>query len=260
GILDIYPISFKNPIRIEFWGNEIDSIREFVVSNQRSIKEYEEINFISKVFHSMNTERTGDLFGYIPDNAIILQIEKENLSTEEHEFIIPDNFTVINVNSLDNSDIKVNIKEQNNFNSSIKQFTKHLQEQTIKGVNIIICADGKIHLARIKELIHDALIMDDDSDFASPEQTSNNILWLDKTISQGFSVSDSNVCIYTEHQLFNRHRNVTSRSNENAKFSIDELKQLNIGDLVIHDDKGVGRFEGFRTVEIGGSKQDCIQL
>ena len=260
GILDIYPISFKNPIRIEFWGNEIDSIREFVVSNQRSIKEHDEINFISKVFHAMNTERTGDLFGYIPDNAIIIQIEKENLSTEEDEFTIPEKFTQLNINSLDNSDIKVNIKEQNNFNSSIKQFAKHLQEQTIKGVKIILCADGKIHLARIKELIHDALIMDDDSDFASPEQTSRNILWLDKTVSQGFNVLDSNICIYTEHQLFNRHRNVTSRSTENAKFSIDELKQLNIGDLVIHDDKGVGRFEGFRTVEIGGSKQDCIQL
>lgn len=260
GILDIYPISFKNPIRIEFWGNEIDSIREFIVSTQRSIKEYEKINFISKVFHSMNTESTGDLFGYIPDNAIIIQIEKENLSTDERKFVIPEDFTHININSLDNSDVKVNIKEQFNFNSSIKQFTKHLQEQTIKGINIIICADGKIHLARIKELIQDALIMDDESDFASPEQTTKNIFWLEKTISQGFNVPDSNICIYTEHQLFNRHRNVTSKSNENAKFSINELKQLNIGDLIIHDDKGVGRFEGFRTVVIGGSKQDCIQL
>lgn len=260
GILDIYPISFKNPIRLEFWGNEIDSIREFVVSNQRSIKEYDSIHFISKVFHSMNTERTGDLFGYIPDNAIVLQIEKENLSSDVEKFIIPARFSQINVNSLEDSSVKVNIKKQNNFNSSIKQFTKHLQEQTIKGIKIIICADGKIHLARIKELIHDALIMDDESDLASPEQTSNNIFWLDKTISQGFNVSDSNICIYTEHQLFNRHRNVTTKSTENIKFSLDELKQLNIGDLVIHDDKGVGRFEGFRTVEIGGSKQDCIQL
>lgn len=260
GILDIFPISLKNPIRVEFWGNEIDSIREFSLNNQRSIKEFEEINFISKVFHSMNTERTSDLFDYIPEDAIIIQIDKENLSTEDEEFIVPNKFITLNINSLGDSDIKVNIKEQNNFNSSIKQFTNHLQELTIKETKIILCADGKIHLSRMKELIQDALVMDDNSNLASPEQTINNIFWLDKTISQGFIAIDSNICIYTEHQLFNRHRNVTSKSTENVKFSLNELKQLNIGDLIIHDDKGVGRFEGFRTVEIGGSKQDCIQL
>ncbi|MCB0701560.1 MAG: transcription-repair coupling factor, partial [Ignavibacteriae bacterium] len=260
GILDIYPISFNNPIRIEFWGNEIDSIREFIVSTQRSVKEYNKIDFISKVFHSMNTERNSDLFNYIPDNAILIQIGTESSKEKDYELNIPEKFTTLSINKLGDCDIKVNIKEQLSFNSSIKQFTLYLQEQTIKGDKLIICADGKIHLARIKELINDALTLDDNANYASPEQTINNIQWLDKTVSQGFNVIDSNVSIYTEHQLFNRHRNVTSRSNENTKFSIDELKQLNIGDLVIHDDKGVGRFEGFRTVEIGGSKQDCIQL
>lgn len=260
GILDVFPISFKNPIRLEFWGNEIDSIREFSADNQRSIKEYKEITFISKVFHSMNTERTSSLFDYIPGNTIIIQIEKENISDDEHQFSVPDKFVAVDVNSLGDSDVRVNIKEQIGFNSSIKQFAKHLQEITIKGTKIILCADGKIHLSRMKELLQDALTIDDNSNLANPEQTLNNIQWLDKTISQGFIISDSNICIYTEHELFNRHRNVTSKSIENVKFSLDELKQLNLGDLVIHDDKGVGRFEGFRTVEIGGSKQDCIQL
>ncbi|MFN3194858.1 MAG: transcription-repair coupling factor [Chlorobiota bacterium] len=260
GILDIFPLSFDNPIRLEFWGNELESIRLFDFHNQRSIKEYDEIEFISKVYHEENTSNDSDIFSYIPKNTLIITLGIKSGVNEDGSSLIPDDYAQLGLNLVGIESYEINTKEQLNFNSSIKLFSKHLQENTLKGQRIVICADGKIHLSRIKELIESSLEEDENSNLASPSQTLDNIIWIDKTISEGFTLSDENISIYTEHQLFNRHRNVTSKSDEFTRFSLKEIKELNIGDLVVHDDKGVGRFEGFKTVEIGGNKQDCIQL
>lgn len=260
GILDIFPLSFDNPIRLEFWGNELESIRLFDFHNQRSIKEYDEIEFISKVYHEENTSNDSDIFSYIPKNTLIITLGIKSGVHEDGSSLIPDDYAQLGLNLVGIESYEINTKEQLNFNSSIKLFSKHLQENTLKGQRIVICADGKIHLSRIKELIESSLEEDENSNLASPSQTLDNIIWIDKTISEGFTLSDENISIYTEHQLFNRHRNVTSKSDEFTRFSLKEIKELNIGDLVVHDDKGVGRFEGFKTVEIGGNKQDCIQL
>jgi len=257
GILDIFPLSFDNPIRLEFWGNELESIRVFDHHNQRSIKEHDEIEFISKVYHEENTNNESDVFSYIPDDTLIFKI---GIMTNDDEVLIPEKYSQVDLNLVGSDSIEVNTKEQISFNSSVKLFAKHLQEATIKSEQIVICADGKIHLSRIKELIENSLVLDDESNIASPSQTIENIVWLDQTISEGFTLTDENISVYTEHQLFNRHRNVTSKTDEFTRFSLKEIKELNIGDLVVHDDKGVGRFEGFKTVEIGGNKQDCIQL
>jgi transcription-repair coupling factor (superfamily II helicase) len=260
GILDIFPLSFDNPIRLEFWGNELESIRLFDHHNQRSIKEYDEIKFISKVYHEENTDNDSDIFSYIPDETLILKIGLHSETTDNDERIIPEKYSQVDLNLVGVESLEINTKEQISFNSSVKLFAKHLQEVTIQGQRLVICADGKIHLSRIKELIESSLVEEDESNIASPKQTIDNITWIDQTISEGFTLTDENISIYTEHQLFNRHRNVTSKSDEFTRFSLKEIKELNIGDLVVHDDKGVGRFEGFKTVEIGGNKQDCIQL
>ena len=260
GILDIYPLSFDNPIRLEFWGNELESIRLFDYHNQRSIEEYDSIEFISKVYHEENTNNDSDIFSYIPDNTLIITLGKQPNINDDGTSIIPDKYDQIGINLVGVDSFQINTKEQLNFNSSIKLFTKHLQELTLKGQKIVVCADGKIHLNRIKELIESSLTEDVNANLASPSQTLDNIIWLDQTVSEGFVLTDENIGLYTEHQLFNRHRNVTSKSDEFTRFSLKEIKELNIGDLVVHDDKGVGRFEGFKTVEIGGNKQDCIQL
>ena len=263
GIVDIFPLSFENPIRLEFWGDEIESIREFDPLSQRSINEHENISFIGKSFHNANTEKNTDITKYLSPDCLIIQDSPELIQSQFEDFSFDDNFEVLNINSLGKSDIKIDISPQMSFNASIKLFTDNLLDLISKNTLIYCCAEGNIHLKRFKDLIYNAISAHYKSQKTDDEldEIISKIHWVNETPSSGFSIEKYNIAVFTEHQVFNRHR-VLDKSNSRAKSKLylDELKELKHGDLVVHDDKGVARFEGFNSVTIGGSEQDCIRL
>jgi transcription-repair coupling factor (superfamily II helicase) len=266
GILDIFPTAARNPLRIEFWGNEVESIREFDINSQRSVTEHDKIEFLGKLFHEDNTEQETDIYEYLTENTVIAELEPDRF----HD--IPENwkkpgFTYLTINPLAQASLNITASPQRTFDADIDEMTTELQKLTAFGYKVHLCADGSIHRDRFREMVEESLKTKtqdlEDPELASPEDTIKLLKWHPYTLSEGFVCEDAKLAVFTEHQVFSRMR-ITERSkkaqSKKKGISLAELQVLNIGDYVVHDDKGVARFNGFKTVNLGGSDQDCVQL
>lgn len=263
GIIDIYPVGWNNPLRLDFWGDELESIREFDTTSQRSIHEHDSVEFINSMY--ANSE-LGDVtvFDFLDPNTIIIKIEPERLIESLPERI--NSFININVNSLAKTDFIFKTEPQTGFHGSVKSLSRELIENYLNGAEVFITADGTSNRKRLQELIYnsveDIVTGNEDPSFndINPEILINSIHWNDVTFSQGFSIVESNIFIYTEHEVFDRVRSRIGKKISKNKLTIDELNALRPGDYIVHEDKGIGRFEGFQTVKMGGSMQDCVRL
>lgn len=271
GIVDIFPIGWENPVRLDFWGNEVESIREFNALSQRSIKDFDSIEFLANVFHSSISENKATVLNYLDPNHLIVVDSPDFIENEEREIILPEDFQALFINKLGRSRLNIKSELQPDFNASVETLAKELRKNCALGMQTILCADGAIHVDRLKELVRDAILLSEDNpdelneisdQLAAPDATLNSLIWLEESISEGFSSIDLKIACYTEHQIFNRLRmqKVHKSKRKPGGISLGELRQLHVGDYVAHDDKGIGRFDGFETVTLGGSAQDCIRL
>ncbi len=267
GIVDLFPFGWVNPLRIEFWGDEIESIREFETLSQRSIKKYDSVEFISSVFTSSQTDSKGSIFNYLNDNFLILIDTPDAIEKEDNNFSIPDKYKKVFINPLTKADIEIKSTPQPDFKQSIGLLCDELRKNALYRRKMFICADGGIHLDRLKELIENKLEEQEEDqefsteDMASMPETLDMLHWLDSTPSEGFCFPGEEFCIYTEHQIFSRRKSKhEKRLSKKSGMTMRELRRLNKGDYVVYEEKGVGRFDGFETVKLGNSYQDCIRL
>ncbi|MBM2813492.1 MAG: transcription-repair coupling factor [Ignavibacteria bacterium] len=267
GILDLYPIGWDNPLRIEFWGNEIESIREFDTISQRSYNDHSKVQFISRIFHEDNTDETCNVFSYLTKNCLIVLDSPDSFSEKIEENNLIQGYASLSFNKIGESDLQFHSFPQPQFENSIKNLAVELQRLAAYDADIYICADGKIHLERIKELVENSLSSNDipfESEFlsmADPKRTLQKLIWCEQAVSNGFFLPDLKIACYSEHQIFNRLRiRQQDKPKSKSGISLKELKQLNIGDYIVHEDKGIGIFDGFQTVRLGGSYQDCVRI
>ncbi len=273
GIIDIFPFGKNNPLRLEFFGDEIESIREFEIISQRSIKEHSEITFFNNIFNISTINTPVSIFEYLQKSDLILVIdEPEMLEIEpEIEEKIKE-FPTIFINPLEKADFEILVENQPSFEGSIKEFTKKLLELEELGTNIIITADNQDYLIRLQNLVQNYFDQlsnqqEDNSTFSSikidniQKQFISKIQWIDNPISNGFITKNYKYAIFTEHQIFERlKRFAGNRNNDKPSLSLKELETLNIGDYIVHSDKGIAEFDGIQTIKIGNSMQDCIRL
>jgi transcription-repair coupling factor (superfamily II helicase) len=266
GIIDFFPISWENPVRVEFWGNEIDSIREFDPISQRSILDHESISFLSSTFPGTEPEDSVSLLSYIPEDTLLIVDDYE--SAEFNELIegALSSFDKIYINKIGSSQIAFPAENQPRTSGSVKSLVEELRKLNKLNFRLIITADGDIHLSRLKELFENSteIILDDivdESERSAIISLREDIFWLNKSFSKGFVSFETKTAIFTEHEIFDRVRIRSEKRRKVSKgISLKELRQLQIGDYVVHEDKGVGKFEGLEKITLGGSLQDCIKL
>ncbi len=273
GIIDIFPFGKNNPLRLEFFGDEIESIREFEIISQRSIKEHFEITFFNNIFNISTINTPVSIFEYLQKSDLILVIDEPEMLEIEPEIEEKINeFPTIFINPLEKADFEIFVEKQPSFEGSIKEFTKKLLELEELGTNIIITADNQDYLIRLQNLVQNYFDQlsnqqDDNSTLSSikidniQKQFISKIQWIDNPISNGFITKNYKYAIFTEHQIFERlKRFAGNRNNDKPSLSLKELETLNIGDYIVHSDKGIAEFDGIQTIKIGNSMQDCIRL
>jgi len=182
GIVDVFPFVGENPVRLEFWGNTIESLREFDVMSQRSIRQLQTVTIVPSLTADENVEEenSSTLFDYLHNEAIILFdepsfIEKEieelkndgasNLltfpditeRTKNFPLIICTNFDNTTENSEKLSTVNFGSRPQPSFNGSVKSLVLSLKQYSTLGYFTYLCCDTQEEAERLKELIEDAL-------------------------------------------------------------------------------------------------------
>lgn len=293
GIVDVFPFIGDNPIRLEFWGNTIESIREFDVLSQRSIRQLKEAIIIPSflVDESKESNTSSTVFDYLAGSALIildepLLIEKEinevlresrqnffSYDEIKHQW---DSFPLIihtrfSREGFENSNTSIDFRStaQPSFNGSVRYLVETLQKFNNDGYTVYLTCDTKEESERLKELIEGALTDQDaapsEKVFNSKQETVNSKLIkyniLTETVHSGFIVHSSKLAVFTEHELFGRlKRRALPKRKRFKGFSQKELHQIQRGDYIVHVDHGIGSFAGLTKITVGGVEQEVMKL
>jgi transcription-repair coupling factor (superfamily II helicase) len=290
GIIDVFSFSNDEPYRIEFFGNEVDSIRSFDVETQLSKEKLKKISIIPNVENKMlqenresflnyinektavfiqNTEQVGQklntLFGKANEafsklTGEIKQANPEELFVNEKTFLrkVID-FPIIELNNksifkIDKS-FEFHIQPQPSFNKQFDLLLANLSENHENGIsNYILCSNESQ-----SKRFHDIFESIDEENHESIRKQYKTLVF---PLFQGFIDIENQLACYTDHQIFERYHKFSIKNGYSKKqtITLKELTSLTVGDYVTHIDHGIGKFGGLQKIQVEGKTQEAIKL
>ncbi|MBE6144630.1 MAG: transcription-repair coupling factor [Firmicutes bacterium] len=290
-VVDIFPISSDNPIRIEFWGDTIESIRIFNVDNQLTIKEIDEITIHSNTEFLVNGdidtfnlkqrdiikyENRTSLIDYL-DNPLVffndyLNLENSyNMLLEEMtEYSISQEISANTIYMNDFYEIlpqknyrflSFDNKIENNYSSiEIADFIGNDLEnafnQYLKHYDkVVVCLSNRYKVNKILDTVDNNILV-----FTNEEEIfDHKINLIVKNINKGFIYN--NVVFLSEQEIFKTKENENVyKTNFKLGTKIRDINKLQKGDFVVHTIHGIGRYEGIKTLTKNGLKKDYLQI
>lgn len=292
GIIDLFAENLDSPVRIEFFGDTIESIREFDITSQRSVREIGSVKIGINLSASEEDEKDyvpeENILNFLPDDAVIIIDEPEITSAEMEDSLADlEKFRKVSISAFAGADlsgsnedsavIKFESRSQPDFHSNLKALYQNLCENVKDGYDVYILASDDHQAKRIRELIEDFeddSVMDRDeeihaehevneNDFAADDSFSikNKFHVIPESIHNGFIYKDPAILIYTEHQIFGRYfKQIKKRKLRFKGLTFGELKELQYGDFVVHRDFGIGKYSGLKKITVGNNKQEVVVL
>lgn len=266
GLIDIFPENLDQPVRVEFFGDSIESIRDFDINTQRSISRLTKTEILPSLEKidelSANSNK---LIDYAKDDTLIL-LDEPDLIKHEHENLF---FSMVRLNrsffsgfplvksesikEYDRKSVKeivFSAKSQPPFNSNIKTFTENLRELTSQFYEVFITTTDEYQLKRTKELIEE---LDDDN-------LLTGLKYADSSVHEGFILPNEKISVYTEHEVFGRYFRTAKRKRKFGGITFKELGSVNYGDFMVHQNYGVGKYAGLKKITTGGVQQEAVKL
>ena len=286
-IVDVYSYSHDDPYRLDFFGDEIDSIRTFDIEDQLSKSRVENAEIVGPSNGgngdaALNGENGALMTDYLTDDFIwvsndwsVVRFKLEGLRVTGYG--LPDDRKTIELNEKStfatHSRVNFETTPQPVFHKQFDILTEDLKRHIEEGYKVFILAEQKKQLDRL-EAIFDS-INSGDAALNSSEGTLNSskgafnyaggmFIGINATLHEGFVDKGLKICCYTDHQIFERYHRVTM-SSENARrgkaiITLREINQLQVGDYVVHSDHGIAKFGGLVTTPVNGKPQEMIKL
>ena len=287
-IVDVFSYASEYPYRIDFFGDEIDSIRTFEVDTQLSKEKKQSISIVPELSVSGSGEFVS-FFEFIPKESILAMKDffwvREHVEKIHEEAISPlalaadeenkKELLRVAKNLIDGSDFMMqslnfrriefgnkptgtpqatltfDTQAQPIFHKNFELVSSCFREFIEKGYTLYICTDSEKQAKRLKDIF---------------EQRGDKIsfTYVNKTLHEGFTDHTLKGCFFTDHQIFDRFHKYNLRS-ERARsgkvaLTLKELSQFEPGDYVVHIDHGIGKFAGLVRLPNGDSTQEVIKL
>ncbi|MFZ4678535.1 MAG: transcription-repair coupling factor [Flavobacterium sp.] len=295
GILDVFSFSNDNPYRIEFFGNEVDSIRTFDVETQLSLEKQTKITIIpnleNKFNDSSNVVMTRDSFlEYISDKTVLCientefltsQLDKlfskaletfDKLSKEvkhaspEQLFLNQEtflrkalDFSIIELSNKPffktTKTFEFHIQPQPSFNKQFDLLLNNLSDNHFNGYTNYLFCSNVAQANRFHDIFESL-------DETNHENVRKQYHTMVSSLYQGFIDEENQIACYTDHQIFERYHkfNIKNGYSKKQTLTLKELNSLSVGDYVTHIDHGIGKFGGLQKIQVEGKTQEAIKL
>lgn len=280
GIIDVFPFAGEQPLRIEFNGDTIESIREFDLLSQRSIQELTAASIVPNLFSddtpAPGMERRHSLLDLLAPDALIVTedrdrlfrappgVEKRNttLSAEEvnERLALFGVIDILSIRSGGPTTIDLGANSQPAFNGSMRSLRAFLVDLQSAGHEVVIMADNQSERKRLEDLLFTSETADGE-DAPDVPPVPAGIRFAVHSLHGGFILPDSGLAVITEHQVFGRvKRTRGARGYRFRGISQRELNRLQKGDYVVHQDYGIGRFQGLKRIRIQDVEQEVLNV
>jgi transcription-repair coupling factor (superfamily II helicase) len=279
-IADVFSYSADLPYRIDFFGEEVDSIRTFNTDDQLSVEIQKQISVIPNI-QDISLEEINDSFtDFLPTSAIFwletpsyikdkmnniheltLQREESGQISGKKDIIMTgtrfldecSKFRICEFGRKDSIDdaslFQFNTEPQPVFNKNFELLAERLISNNLSGYKTFIISETQSQIDRLSEIFAEI----------NPEANFNPLIF---NLHNGFTDNDLKISVYTDHQIFDRYHKFKIRGyfTKKESISVKELTGLNPGDYVVHIDHGIGRFGGLEKIEVNGKIQEAIKL
>ncbi len=285
-ILDVFSYSNELPYRLDFFDDEIDSIRTFNVETQLSEQRLGEVSIVAASAAEGSSEHGVSLLEFIgnetplfvadksalvatvrdiasqqySESAAIAEegdaesmkkvVDAEDFASRIEDFRIFE-FGMTATTSGADAVMEFNTSPQALYHKNFDIISESFTQMIADGYRLLILSDSAYQGERLKEIFADR---GDKIDFTPVAQT----------LHAGFVDHDTKTCFFTDHQIFDRFHKYSLKSDKarsgKRALSLKELNQIEIGDYIVHIDHGIGRFAGLIKTDTNGSPQEMIKL
>jgi len=290
GIIDVFSFSNDNPYRMEFFGNEVDSIRTFDVETQLSIEKQKKITIIPNVENKFLKENRESFLDYInPQTVIFIQntdlllskldklFDKANEAFEklskEIQHATPEtmflnqtsfvkkalDFTIVEFASKPifrtQKTVEFHTQPQPSFNKQFDLLLNNLNDNHFNGYKNYLFCSNEGQAKRFHDIFETL-------DEANHENIRKQYKTIVAPLYQGFIDEENQIACYTDHQIFERYHkfNLKNGYSKKQNITLKELTTLSVGDYVTHIDHGIGKFGGLQKIQVEGKTQEAIKL
>ncbi|MGM9694619.1 MAG: transcription-repair coupling factor [Alloprevotella sp.] len=298
-ILDVFSFSSEHPYRIDFFGDDVESLRTFEVQTQLSAERRREVSIVPDTAEN-GADAPVDFVEYVPDNSLLIvrdllfvadtmtQIYKEGFSKQAEQ----------SLEELPEAEAE-ELRKKLNRELLLSQGTSLLRRAAdLRRVELVTNADAaaeavvrfhtspqplfhknfellREHFDKARAEGNRLFILADSAkqnerlqhilDELTGLEDADHFTPVDHTLHAGFSDQDLHLCCFTDHQIFDRFHKYSLKSDHardsKMALTLKELMQFEVGDYVVHIDHGVGRFAGLvRMPSAGGEMQEMIKL
>ncbi|WP_315037035.1 transcription-repair coupling factor [Capnocytophaga sputigena] len=285
GIVDVFSFSNNEPYRIEFFGNEVDSIRTFDVESQLSTAQLSKITIIPNIENKESDEIRQSFLEYISEQTLFIgkdmgffdaKIEKlfakatdiyqklpnevkrtppEELYCQTMDLLKQiQRFQQININattpaSKNKKEFSFHTTPQPSFNKQFELLISYFNNKHEEGFQNYILCGSEQQAKRFQDIF-------EEMEQKVPYQT------VQLSLHAGFVDTELKYNVFTDHQIFERYYKFQLKNGYAKKqaITLKELMQLEVGDYVTHIDHGIGKFAGLQKIEVEGKQQEAIKL
>src|SRR5574344_283983 len=246
-IIDLFSFSDNVPYRLDFFGNNIESIKQFDINTQTSSKELTSIEIFPNIFEEQQIAEEGgeSIFDYAEGNAVVWNDAFEDLSNlfSNCKCVSLNGTSLHENNNFQEEEIICKFSPQPSFNKNFNLLRDDIISRNKEGYKVFISCSEVVQAERLKTIFNNLEV--------SAEDKHPIFEVVPYSVHEGFISGELKICLYTDHQIFDRYQRVKiNRSVERSeRLTIEELNALHIGDYVVHIDHGVGIFGGL--VKIG---------
>lgn len=300
GILDVYPLTEEQPVRIELWGDEVDSIRTFDVENQRSIENLDEVT----IYPAAELQEKGDecvsFLDYFPKERSLLfldepirlterldEVEEEFLSSQknreeagltdgEEELVVFSTKMLIEKMNLYHGiafttlesrcgqfhvrdTYSLQTKGVNPYNNSFEMLTRDLKRLKRSGYRVILLSGSRTRARRLAEDLRDYDLSSFYSEDMDREVQSGEIMVAYGHVEEGYEYPMLKFMVISETDIFGKQKKKKRRKIYEGQ-KIQNFSELKVGDYVVHENHGLGIYQGIEKIEVDKVTKDYMKI
>lgn len=269
-IVDVYSFAEERPVRIDFFGEEVESLRFFDVETQLSEQLIDSVSIVPDLSNASAGFETTDLVSYFTEkplwwveNGMFLNDRVKALRKETEQDILSEEGALMDYLEMCNviewgqdvffrgETIDAKCEIQPVVNKHFDSLAEHLMARQSGEYVLYVCSNNDMQVQRLRDIFSD-------------KGYKVSFKQIQGTIHEGFSDASLKICVYTEHQIFDRYHKYKLKTAGIRKgresITLGELQNLHPGDYVVHIDHGIGRFGGLVRLNNDGKEQEAIRL
>ena len=268
GIVDVFAPTHPSPARIEFFGDDVESIRLFDPTSQRSTAALEELLVLPLAAPADGAPDAGGLLDYVPAAAPVV-VDAPRLLEETSEEapgrrplgeVLGDRPRVeltLVADAPRPTQHPLESQETARFAGRFNDLTEALRRWRAEGFSVRLIAADDHQAEHLRQILHDHdLEAARVADLAAPEPLAIVV----GACASGFSIPAIGLVVLTEHEIFGARRRTLRRPKYQRGAALGAFTDLATGDLVVHEDHGIGRYLGLRTMAIEDREGDFLLL